>query len=153
MANVVTLRRIQKKDIAIIRPLWDKLRLHHYETSVHFKDFYTTFTFEIRTRKLLELNEDDLFLEIAELETGDLIGYCISSISKDCAGELDSIYIEDEFRKRGVGSGLVRDSIEWMKSRACAHIIVGVANGNESALPFYEKFGFLPRMTVLELKD
>ena len=137
----------------LIRPLWEKLRLHHQEHSVNFKDFYEKFTYEVRMKKFFVLPDDNQFVEVAEDETGIIAGYCITSISEDGAGELESIYVEEEFRKRGVGGALVRNSIEWLKNCNCSKITVSVANGNEAAFPFYENFGFRHRMSILELKD
>jgi len=38
----------------------------------------------------------------------------------------------------------------WMDSPGVTRKRVSVAAGNESALPFYARFGFVPRMTVLK---
>ena len=153
MPDEIAYTRIPKRDLEIIRPLWEKLRAHHMAHSVNFREFYDAFTFEVRMKKFFELPESNLFVEVAEGPAGDIAGYCISSVTADGAGELESIYVEEEFRKRGVGAGLVRNSIEWLKSRNCAKISVAVANGNEAAFPFYEQFGFRHRLSVLELKD
>jgi diamine N-acetyltransferase len=152
MHNEITYKRIQSRDIEIIKPLWEKLLLHHQEKSADFKYFYSTFTFEIRIKNLVALPDDNLFIETAEDESGVIAGYCITSIKADGTGELDSIYIEDSFRTRGIGGRLVNDSLEWMKKRGCTKITVSVANGNEEAMPFYEKFGFRHRLSVLELR-
>jgi ribosomal protein S18 acetylase RimI-like enzyme len=39
-----------------------------------------------------------------------------------------------------------------MREKGCSAILVTVADGNEAALPFYEKLGFRVRRTVLQLK-
>jgi diamine N-acetyltransferase len=153
MDNNLTYVRVQKQDIQAIRPIWEKLRRHHQDKSVNFKEFYDTFTFEVRTAKLVELPDDNLFVEAAMTSEGEAVGYCISSVSADGEGELESIYVETEFRNSGIGARLAQNSIEWMKSRGCAKISVAVANGNEEAFPFYEKFGFRQRLTVLERKE
>jgi diamine N-acetyltransferase len=153
MTETVTYMQILKQDIEVIRPVWEKLRRYHQTQSVNFKEFYDAFTFEVRTKKMLELPEDNLFVEAAVDVEGKAVGYCMSSASIDGVGELESIYVEVEFRKSGVGSRLVQNSIEWMKNRGCKKISVAVANGNEEAFPFYEKFGFRHRLTVLELKS
>ncbi len=139
--------------MARIRPLWEKLRLHHQNNSFYFKDFYASFTYEVRMKKIFETADDNIYVEIAENGTSGAVGYCISSIGADGAGEVDSIYVEEDFRRHGIGARFIRDAIDWMKGRGCAKITAAVANGNEQTFPFYERFGFRQRMTVLQLTE
>jgi ribosomal protein S18 acetylase RimI-like enzyme len=86
------------------------------------------------------------------MENEFCIGYCIATIN-DSIGEIDSIFVESGFRKYGLGSSLVENSIQWLKTNNCKKIMVGVASGHESVFEFYQKFDFYPRMTYLQLKE
>jgi len=153
MISGIKYSKLEKQDMARIRPLWEKLRLHHQNKSVYFKDFYESFTYEVRMKKIFATADDNIYVEIAENGTSGTVGYCISSIGADGAGEVDSIYVEEDFRRHGIGGRFIRDAIDWMKGRGCAKITVAVANGNEQTFPFYERFGFRQRMTVLQLAE
>ena len=65
-------------------------------------------------------------------------------------GELDSIFIEESYRLQGIGMTLISRAIAWLDAYGAIRKRVSVANGNGEALEFYRKFGFYPRMTVLE---
>ncbi len=138
-------------DIAIIKPLWEKLNEQHYNVSNNFKRHYEEQTFEKRCAKFYTFPEDRLRIEAAYDDGGAVAGYCICSIEKG-HGELDSIYVEPQCRKKHLGSFLARRGVEWMKRNRCETITVGVADGNEDVFPFYENLGFAKRMTVLQLK-
>jgi diamine N-acetyltransferase len=141
------------KDLDHIVPLWLKLRAHHKERSVHFKDDFDTVTWEMRKKRLLEKSaKGELLVHLAR-DKGTLIGYCVSSVDSEKQGEIESIYIEKEYRKRGIGDDLMKTALNWMDDRGVQTKIIGVAVGNEEAFGFYEKYGFFPRVTVLRQKE
>jgi len=72
------------------------------------------------------------------------IAYCITTVSADGCGEIDSMFVEEHFRKCGIGSELVRRAIAWLDSVGASSKVVTVAHGNERALAFYGRFGFHP---------
>ena len=43
-------------------------------------------------------------------------------------------------------------ALAWFDEHGSIRNRVSVGNGNEEVLDFYKKFGFFPRMTVLERK-
>jgi ribosomal protein S18 acetylase RimI-like enzyme len=152
MEKELTFRKIHPKEILIIKPLWLKLNDMHYRESIHFKDFYSSFTFEKRISKFSTIPEEKLFIEVIE-RGRQPIGYCISTIDDKQIGEIDSLYIEEEYRKKGLGEKLTLNSIAWFRAQGCGRIVVAVSSGHESVFPFYEKYGFYPRLTYLELRD
>ncbi len=81
------------------------------------------------------------------------IGYCICTISAEGDGEIDSIFVENGYRRSGIGEELMRRALAWLDAEGAKRKIVAVAAGNEAAIPFYESFGFMPRMTVLQLAE
>jgi GNAT superfamily N-acetyltransferase len=62
------------------------------------------------------------------------IAYCISTVSADGCGEVDSMFVEEHFRGAGVGSELVRCALAWLDSVGASSKVVTVAHGNERAL-------------------
>lgn len=142
--------RISFGDIGLIQPLWEKLRIIHHHDSVYFREFYERFTFETRTGKFAGLGDDRLRVEIVK-SGGIIIGYCVATV-EGVAGEIDSIYIEESHRGAGIGEKLVNNALDWFRERSVSRITAAVANGHESVFPFYRKFNFYPRLTVLERK-
>ncbi|MGK0467383.1 GNAT family N-acetyltransferase [Clostridium sp.] len=70
------------------------------------------------------------------------IGYCINSINKDLIAEIESLFIEKNYRKYGLGDKLMNRSLEWLNSNQVKIKIIEVAEGNENVLKFYKKYGF-----------
>lgn len=142
--------RINKDNLNSIKHLWEKLRDIHTEDSRYFKDRYRNMTFEKRCGKFNALDDNDLLIElITDGET--TVGYCITSIQNN-VGEIDSLYVEDSHRNKDYGKVLVSSAINWLNQKNCEKIILSVANGHESVLPFYEKMGFYPESTLLQLR-
>jgi len=136
-----------------IRPLWEQLNQIHLTESSSFKEHYRGFTFEKRCEKFRSLPAEDIFIEGMYTPDSDtLVGYCIATAEKE-TGEIDSLYIEVPYRGSGYGSQLVTDCVEWLKNKGCTTIRVAVAQGHETVFPFYQKNGFYPRMTILQLKE
>lgn len=67
-------------------------------------------------------------------------------------GEVESLFVEPAYRSEGIGTVLVTRGLAWMNSIGAVRKRVSVGDGNETAWAFYRKFGFYPRMTVLEQK-
>ncbi len=76
----------------------------------------------------------------------------MSLLSQEKTGEIESIFVEEGYRSRGIGSALVERALAWLDTNDSVRNRVSIADGNEAAFSFYKKFGFYPRMTVLEQK-
>ncbi|KYH34956.1 putative acetyltransferase [Clostridium tepidiprofundi DSM 19306] len=142
-----------------VKPLWEKLNKHHIENSIHFSDRFKKFTFDFR-RGLLEEKalRGKIKVILAKDNENDIyIGYCISSIVKSTVdenmyGEIESIFVENNYRKYGIGDMLMKRTLDWMDENnvATKHIIV--AAGNEQVISFYERYGFYVKTLKLEQK-
>lgn len=148
----ISYTELNNEQIDVIKPLWNKLRDHHGKLSTHFPEIYANTVFEERKKKLLKKSEKGtLRIDTARnKETGELIGYCISSISDELVGEVDSIYLEKEYRSFGIGDKLMERSLNWMDDSGVKSKKIVVAVGNEDLLSFYRRYNFLPRHLVLE---
>ncbi len=140
---------IPKDSIDEIEPLWRELNSHHYERSKNFKVHFSSFTFAERSKKLLAMDKLAIF---AAKEDSELVGYCIAS-SSNGAGEIDSLYVKPQFQRASLGMLLTESAMSWLSGLECSQVSVYVAEGNEDAIPFYEKFGFKKRFQVLQIKN
>jgi diamine N-acetyltransferase len=137
-------------DIDLIRPLWEKLNEMHRERSPFFSGEYEALTFEKRKEKLLGGGRTEWRAEVARTAPGrEIVAYCLSSITRDLEGEIDSIYVEPAWRRFRVADTLMRHALGWLDGRGAVSKRVSVAAGNEQALPFYEFYHFYPRYIVL----
>ncbi|MDP8228372.1 MAG: GNAT family N-acetyltransferase [Candidatus Electryoneaceae bacterium] len=139
----------------LIGPLWEKLNEHHKAVSAHFSESFPHFNFRWRKTGLLEkVQGDDIRVDLAkDAENDRYIGYCLSTIVQNkygVRGEIESLYVEPDYRNSGVGGILMKKALEWMDDRGVERKILGVAVGNEDTYDFYKGFGFFPRTTILQ---
>ena len=139
---------LNKKDIFQIRPMWEKLNEWHGHLSTHFKDHFKTFSFEERIKQIENKKSFAIFVAQTEQE---LVGYCITSIESE-TGEIDSIYVNPEYRQKKIGERLLLKAESWLKSKHVVKYQISVVQGNESVFEFYSRQGYHPKCTVLEKK-
>jgi ribosomal protein S18 acetylase RimI-like enzyme len=133
----------------LVQPLWEKLNEHHKNKSSYFKGRYKNFKFEVRKDKFINNNTSAINVDLIK-KSGIYIGYCISTINKDSIGEIESLFIDNEYRKFGLGDKLMTRALNWLNINNVKTKIIGVAEGNENVFGFYEKYGFYKRMITLE---
>lgn len=138
----------------LVQPLWEKLNKHHEVNSNYFSDRFRNFKFEVRKRKFISDKNLEVKIDlIKDLEKDMYIGYCISTINKELMGEIDSLFVDKEYRKYGLGNKLMNRALEWLDSKKAKTKIIGVAEGNENVLEFYKRYGFYKKSTILEQKN
>src|SRR6266542_4698299 len=105
-------------NLDLIRPLWEKLNQLHFDLSPHFKRRFQDMNWDKRKHKLIEKWKDILFDYVIDVNDHRIVGYCISTIDKEDhkIGEIDSIYIDEAYRKSGLGKQLIDKAILWLKS-------------------------------------
>lgn len=135
-----------------VKELWEELNEYHRKRASHFAEHYSKFTFDTRKVDLAKKAQSGhLRVDIAVDKTsGKRVGYCISSVDDEGIGEIESIYIDDNYRMHGIGNELMKRALQWMDRMEVMKKTVSVAAGNENAFGFYERFGFYPRKTYLE---
>jgi ribosomal protein S18 acetylase RimI-like enzyme len=141
-----------KKDLDSFAPLWEKLREHQRIRSPHFAEHYARRTWKRRSAELLQKSESGgPHVYIATyLDTKELIGYCVSIVSSDKQGQLESIYIEPNYRQSGIGDQLMRRALSWMNKMHAKTKTLTMGVGNEEVLTFYSRYGFYPKHIVVE---
>ena len=133
---------------------WLQLNEHHHAMAGMFRSHYEQMTFDDRKKYFENIaGKGSLRLDLAWYpEPGRSGGICVSSLSEDKNGEIESIFLENAYRNQGIGSALIQRALAWMDECGATRKRVSVGDGNEGAWKFYEKFEFYPRMTVLEQK-
>ncbi|UCD08473.1 MAG: GNAT family N-acetyltransferase [Dehalococcoidales bacterium] len=140
-----------EEGIDIVAPLWKKLNEHHGEISRHFGYDYPDRKWVNRKNELLhDADGGKIRIDLArDADNKEVVGYCISSVKRDGLGEIDSIFVESDYRRNRIGDNLITSALNRLKEEAAKEIIVQVLVGNEEVHPFYTKYGFFPRTTIL----
>ncbi|MGF7117205.1 GNAT family N-acetyltransferase [Methanobacterium oryzae] len=143
---------LNKEEINKIKPLWNNLRDYHSELSTHFQERYKAVKFEDRKEEILKKSENGILkIDLVEdKNNSSYVGYCISSISEENVGEVDSIYLNEKYRSSGIGSALMERALNWMDKNGVKTKKIVVAVGNEELLSFYKRYNFFPRHLILE---
>jgi GNAT superfamily N-acetyltransferase len=135
-----------------IRPLWEKLRAHYSPLLSRFGDETPPFIFEPRKQEILgKAAPGKTRIELVSIVSESVdIAYCVSTVSPGGRGEIDSMFVEERCRGRGIGSELVRHALAWMESAEASSKVVTIAYAKEEVLAFYRRFGFHPRTILLQ---
>ncbi len=79
----------------------------------------------------------------------DPIGFCITSLSSDRLGEVEALYVLDQYQGNHLGTKLLETSLQWLEVNNALEQKLIVAAGNEEVFSFYQKFGFYSGYTTL----
>ena len=92
---------------------------------------------------------------------GFVAGYCFC-IHQNTTGDsvlmdsrelyIDDLCVAEGCRGQGIAKALYDHTLEYAKKCGCTAITLNVWQGNDTALRFYEKAGFTPRKTYMEVK-
>lgn len=75
----------------------------------------------------------------------------LSTVRGDHVGCLSQFYIRDGYRQYGIGSKLFNMSMEWLKTFPDVEdYFIFVSNGNDNALEFYQRKGFIISHDILD---
>jgi ribosomal protein S18 acetylase RimI-like enzyme len=135
-----------------IQPLWQKLTDHHAGMSLRFAKAAGLRTFEARKQELLaKTAADRIRVDLVSTDAnGPVIAYCVGTVTSAGVGEIDSIFIEEHWRCRRIGTELMRRALAWLDKMGAASKVVSVMCENEAAMAFYRRFDFHPRAVLLQ---
>ncbi len=84
-----------------------------------------------------------------------IIGTCLATLSngssnilKDVSAMLAGIYVDPEYRGRGIARLLTENAIAWCKERGCVRIRL---NASPAGRHLYETLGFVPATEMMRL--
>ncbi|MBN2795198.1 MAG: GNAT family N-acetyltransferase [Clostridia bacterium] len=132
-----------------VKPLWEKLNSHHRANSKYFKTQFEKSSYEKRKKHFNDARH--LYIQMA-YDEDKRIGYVVASVNEMKVGEIESIFLDENYRGQKIGEVLMENALNWIENQSADRIILGVSVGNEQAFSFYEKFGFYPRTTILQRK-
>lgn len=149
----VEFKRISFSEIDSIKELWEGLKNHHQIKTTFFKERFENLNFEVRKAYLSGKAKDGkLIIDTVNINHGKIIAYCISSIDNKNDGEIDSIFIDENYRRMKIGEELMQRALKWFDDENVTTRRIIVAEGNEEAFEFYQKFGFYHIFNTLQQK-
>ncbi len=152
MNKTVIIRESKESDsqavYGLLRVIAD---LHKNGRPDMFPDLVSKYTVdEVRER----LSGEDNGVFVADLE-GKTVGYVFCEVIREGTGltlYIDDLCIDPEYRRMGIAGMLMDKTKEYAKSKNCARLMLNVWEFNQSAIEFYEKYGFETRTRHMEIK-
>lgn len=132
-----------------IASLWEELREYHAEIDPGRAAMTRRRAWNERRADLLAKAESGLMRIGLAIYQDVAIAYCIATIDGRQKGEVDSLYVGENWRGVGIGKHLLADSLDWLKTEGTTIRQVAVREDNEKALTFYQRCGFKPLMRIL----
>lgn len=148
--QIVRIVSYDEEGLSEIELLWEKLNKYLGKCSTYFSDAMRKKTFHGRYNEIIK-NNALVKVYVAYCNEAK-VGYCISKID-NISGEIESLYVDTPYRGKGIGSMLVKRSLEWFDNLKIDKISVTVSIGNEKVISFYNQFDFYERNIVLQRKN
>ncbi len=96
-----------------------------------------------------EEDADEEFVYIVTDESGDLLGGCILSVDGLNTASIYDLWVEEEFRRQGMASALIREAEHEAVEHGCYLAMVGTFDWQ--ARPFYDKHGYMLNDTMTDV--
>jgi aminoglycoside 6'-N-acetyltransferase I len=97
---------------------------------------------------LNENNNGNWKVFLATSAENKIVGFIIGSITSEDAlirnniGHFEDWFVEDEYRKKGIGMELYNELEKWFKEKGCQQIVSEIWEGNELSRKAHEQLGF-----------
>lgn len=120
---------------------------HQSPTAAHwsvqqYESLFSSFDSQLSQRLIL-VAEDVSEMLAAEASGRHRILAFLVARRVDKEWELENIVVNEDSRRRGVGTGLLSDFIELARTENANAIFLEVRRSNESARAFYDRIGFV----------
>jgi len=138
------IRRATNNDCTILNKLFEKLLIYertYFDKNIS-QDLNINSFFENR------VNDNNCVIFVAEIDNR-VIGYISGYIDHDNKIKveietiIESIYIEDNYKNKGIGTKLINEFIKCVKEKGVKYILIDNFILNESARYLYKKLGFI----------
>jgi aminoglycoside 6'-N-acetyltransferase I len=113
---------------------------------------------QVEMLDIYEHNETQLVL-VAETDSGKLVGFLEASIRpfvEDCrtdhVGYLEGWFVEEKYRKRGIGRNLVRTAENWARHKGCTEMASDSEIGNDASLQAHQNLGYQETSRLVHLR-
>jgi GNAT superfamily N-acetyltransferase len=144
----VTIRTAQPRDIQAVAQLWEALVEYHRELDSELPAATPTGALRYARRLEDQLQNPLAKVLIAEIE-GRVVGYVFGMVvdlmpdmfRQEACGFLADIYVDERYRRHGVGRGLVQSLASWFRQQNLTYYEWHAAAQNPEALAFWRALG------------
>ena len=102
---------------------------------------------------------DSQLVLVAETDGEKLVGFLEASIRpfvEDCetdnVGYLEGWFVEENYRKQGIGGTLVESAEDWAREKDCEEMASDAEVGNELSLTAHQKLGYEETSRLVHLR-
>ena len=88
------------------------------------------------------LNDENIII-LAYYINKIIVGYILIRRTDNNTCLLDGLYVEKEYRNKGIGKSLLKDAISRIKNMNVKYVDINVMYNNIIAKHIYEKLGFV----------
>jgi ribosomal-protein-alanine N-acetyltransferase len=81
---------------------------------------------------------------VVALSDNNLAGFAVASCLCMEPAEIEGLVVDERFRRRGIGSALIRACKDWAAAAGALNIRLEVRASNAAALALYQRHGFSP---------
>lgn len=86
---------------------------------------------------------EDLLVFKVEAEDGGIIGGCVLSVDLSGTAEFNSLFVDERFRRRGIGTANALEAEREARARGCRMMINAYNFDFQFARPLFEKLGYV----------
>uniref|UniRef100_A0AAU2JL31 GNAT family N-acetyltransferase n=1 Tax=Streptomyces sp. NBC_00049 TaxID=2903617 RepID=A0AAU2JL31_9ACTN len=154
--------RIDSCRIDLLAPLWKSLHRHHTDVAAHLEPLGAPLSPDAswdnrRVKYAQWLASPDAFALVAEID-GEPVAYAMARVKAGGRGSwergaktgvLETLSVEPGRRGAGIGTRLMDAVRAEFAARGAGHFELDVIAGNESAVRFYARHGFVPYVTTM----
>lgn len=152
----IQIRKAKQNDIDAIVKLNEQLADYHRKIDKYYKPSSET---RKSFRKYISeiIRKRNIRILIAETDN-KIVGYFIGKIEKakpftapKKIGKISEAFVEEEFRKSGIGRMMFDELIRWFNKNKIKHIELSVDSRNKIGIKAWQKFGFKEFMKKMRL--
>lgn len=97
----------------------------------------------IVTNHFNKMLDDENIIILAYYINKTIVGYILIRRTSNNTCLLDGLYVEKEYRNKGIGNSLLKDAISRIKNMNVKYVDINVMYNNIIAKHIYEKLGFV----------
>jgi len=142
-----------ENELDYVKEIWERQKHHHQSKNKYFFQEHENVVFDVFKENLLKKSEKgSLRLDLAVNSTNEeIVGYCIISVSNK-NGEINSLYVEENFHSMGIEDNLMIRALTWMDIEGVENRRVQLNAGDDDTIQFYSHYGFHPIHIILKQK-
>lgn len=145
----VTIRKAEASEIDEIVRMHLSLQEHLESSNSSIWKYTEDKKRSLKQQYIEHLVDENSLVLVADVDA-KVVGFLFAAVSSrteyvpSIVGSLSSIYVRRNYRRRGIGSRLIRGACGFFSSKKAEHIYVRYILGNNEGEGFWEYLGFKP---------